>query len=157
MTTQALIIIFVFGLVVLVPLWTIASVRLRYGTEAFSRPWWWLWSRIGCNGIMGAGVALSVFGVWAWTQDIKDPSWGGVFLWILIAALLCVGGAILLLRKKPTETLYQESFLLTGVWFAAMTTTVVMYLVNGLSVHVLNGLLLTVFGAVFTRFLKQWI
>lgn len=158
MNTQSIIVALVVGLVVLVPLWTIAAVRRRYGAEASLRPWWWLWSRIGCNGIMGAGVALSVFGVWAKTQGIKDPSWVGVLFLVLMTAFFCVVGAIFLLDKKPTESPYRESSLLMSIWLVVICMAVAMRLVNiDLSVHVLNGLLFTGFGAAFTRFLKNWI
>lgn len=157
MNTQNIIVVLVVGLVVFVPLWTVFAVRRRYGAEASKFPWWWLWIRIGCNGIMGAGVALSAFGVWAWTQDIEDPSWWPVLQLALIAAFLAVGVARLLLGNKATETYYPESFLLACLWLVAMTLAMIMYLVNGLSAHVLNGLLLTGFGAIFTRLLKRWI
>lgn len=158
MNTQSIIVVLVVGLVVLVPLWTVFAVRRRYGAEASKFSWWWLWSRIGCNGIMGAGVALSVFGVWAETQGIKDPSWVGVLFLVLMTAFFCVLGVIFLLNKKPTESLYQESSLLVSIWFVVICIVVAMRLVNiDLSVHVENGLLLTGFGAVFTRFLKNWI
>lgn len=158
MNTQAVIILLVVGLVVLVPFWTVVAVRRRYGIEVSLRPWWWLWIRIGCNEIMGAGVALAAFGVWAELRGIRDPSWGGVLHLVLIAALLCGGGVIFFLGKKPTETLYCESFLLASIWITAIVMVAVMRLANvHLSVHVLNGLLLTGFGAMFTRLLKRWI
>lgn len=158
MNIQSVIVMLVVGLAVLTPFWTVIMVRRRYGVEAFSRPWWWLCMRIGCNGIMGAGAALGVFGMWAEMQGIKDPSWGGVLSWVLVGAISFIGGITLLLRKIPTETLYKESFLLAFLWFAAIVVILAMRLANvQLSAHIMNGLLLTGFGAVFTRLLKHWI
>ncbi len=157
MNVQGMVVVLVVGIIWFTPLWTAIAVWRRYGVLMLERPWWWLWIRIGCNGIMAAGMAMAIFGVWAQTQSIKNPIWGGILSWVLIGAISLIGGIILLRRKVATETLYKESFPLAFLWFTAIVMVLAMRLGNFvLSVHVLNGLLLTGFGAVFTRFLKRW-